>query len=68
MASIVAITPAMLRTLSRPEPPPDLHDRIAAAIHAEAARQQRRYRLRRFATIGLMIILALIIVQHGGVR
>jgi hypothetical protein len=64
----VAITPEVLRTLSRPEPPPDLHDRIATAIRAEAARQQRRFRLRRFAAIGLMALLAFLVVLYGGVR
>jgi hypothetical protein len=57
-----------LRTLSRPEPPPDLHDRIVAAIGAEVTRQQRRRRLRRYAAVGLAALLMLVATVHGGVR
>ena len=57
-----------LHTLSQPEPPPDLHDRIAAAIRAEAACQQRRRRLRRYAAAGLAALLMLVATVHGGVR
>ncbi len=67
MARTVAITPTVLRTLSRPEPPPDLHDRIVVAIRAEAARQ-RRQRLRRFAAIGLIAGLARVVMLHGDTR
>jgi hypothetical protein len=62
------VGPHPLCTLSRPEPPPDLHDRIAAAIRAEAARQQRRRRLRRYAAGGLAALVLLVGIMHGGVR
>jgi hypothetical protein len=52
-----------LRTLSRPEPPPELHARIAAAIRVEAARQRYR-RLRRCAFAGVTALLSLVVVVH----
>lgn len=64
MTRTVALTPAALRTLSRPEPPPDLHERISVAIRAEAARQQRRHRVRR-AAIGLTAVLVFVVLLHG---
>lgn len=62
------VGPHPLRTLSRPEPPPDLHDRIVAAIDAEAARQQRHRRLRRYVAGGLAALVMLVVIVHGGVR
>ena len=61
---------AALRLLSRPAPPPWLHDRIAAAVRAEAARQHRRRlrRLRRYAILGLAALLSLIAMAHGSVH
>lgn len=53
-----------LRVLSRPAPPPWLHDRIAAAVRAEASRQHRR-RLRRNAILGFAALLSLIAMTHG---
>jgi hypothetical protein len=60
--------PHRLRTLSRLEPPPDLHARIAAAIRAEAARQQRRQRIRRYVAGGLAVLVMLVVIVHGGAR
>lgn len=51
-----------LRRLSRPEPPSELHARIAAAIRVEAARQQQRRRLRRCAFAGVTVLLSLVVV------
>ncbi len=56
-----------LRLLSRPAPPPWLHDRIAAAVRAEASRQHRR-RLRRYAILGFAALLSLIAMAHGSVH
>jgi hypothetical protein len=56
-----------LRTLSRPEPPPELHARIAAAVRVEAARQQQR-RVRRCALAGVTALLSLVVVVHGVLR
>ncbi|MDQ2785994.1 MAG: hypothetical protein M3Y58_13445 [Chloroflexota bacterium] len=54
-----------LRTLSRPEPPPELHARIAAAVRVEAARQQQYRRLRRGVFAGVTALLSLVVVVHG---
>ena len=67
MEHTALITPAAMRTLSRPEPPPDLHRRIVAIICAEAARQRRRRRIYR-AAIGAIAVLTLVALQHGAVR
>ena len=56
-----------LRLLSRPAPPPWLHDRIAAAVRAEASRQHRR-RLRRYAILGLAALLSLIAMADGSMH
>lgn len=56
-----------LRTLSRPEPPPELHARIAAAVRVEAARQQHR-RLWRRAFAGVTALLSLVVVVHDFLR
>lgn len=56
-----------LRLLSHPIPPPWLHDRIAAAIRAEASRQHRR-RLRRYAVLGLAVLLSLIAMAQSPVH
>lgn len=53
-----------LRLLSYPVPPPWLHDRIAAAIRAEASRQHR-LRLRRYAILGLAALLSLIAMTQS---
>ncbi len=55
-----------LSLLSRPEPPAWLHDRIVAAIRAEASRQHRR-RLRH-AILGLAALLSLIAMMHGSMH
>jgi hypothetical protein len=67
MARIALITPSALRTLSRPDPPPDLHPRIVAAIRAEAEGRKRRRRIWR-AAIGAIAVLTLMLVLRDLVR
>jgi len=54
--------------LSRPEPPPGLHDRIVATIHAEAARERQRRRIRRYTGLAIAALLSLIAVAHTSMR
>jgi hypothetical protein len=67
MDSSEAQSGGALRLLSRPVPPPWLHDWIAAAIRAEASRQHRR-RVRRYAILGLATLLSLIAMAHGSMH
>lgn len=65
MVRTSSITLAVLRTLSRPEPPPDLHSRIMEAIHAETARHQRHRRIRRAAVGALAAMMHVVVLQIG---
>jgi len=57
-----------VRALSRPEPPPGLHNRIVAAINAEAARERQRRRLRRCIGLAIAVLPWLIVVAHTDMR
>jgi len=57
-----------VHALSRTEPPPELHDRIVAIIHAEAARERQRRRIRRCTGLAIAVLLSLIAVAHTGMR
>lgn len=67
MEHTALITPAALRTLSRPEPPPDLRPRIMETIHAERA-CKRRYRRVRRAAVGALAAMMHVVTLHGGKR
>ncbi len=54
--------------LSRPEPPPGLHNRIVATIHAEVARERQRRRIRRYTGLAIAALLSLIAIAHTSMR
>lgn len=54
--------------LSRPEPPPGLHNRIVATIHAEVARERQRRWIRRYTGLAIAALLSLIAIAHTNMR
>jgi hypothetical protein len=54
--------------LARPEPPPELHDRIVRAVYAETARARRQIKLRRCAIVGLATLCSFVAVAHSYMR